>query len=157
LEFDLDVTPAIEDYLEAILRLEVERGVVRVKDLSGRLGVANASISSIMPKLGRLGLIDYERYGPIRLTPRGRRMAREVIRREEVLVKFFRDVLGIPELNARQEACRLEHEISQHSLERLQAFMTFLKGRPWTLKEWPYGLADNACPPEPSSGGRELD
>jgi DtxR family Mn-dependent transcriptional regulator len=131
-----EMTSSIEDYLEAILRLEGGRGYVRAKELAGRLGVTNASISSIMPKLGRMGLVAYERYAPIRLTPRGRRMAKGILRREEVLVTFFQEVLGISAEKAREEACRMEHEISPASIERLEAFLKFLRAQPRALQGW---------------------
>lgn len=130
------LTSSIEDYLEALLRLEKQRGVVRVKELADCLGLTNASISSAIPKLGRLGLVTFERYGPIRLTPLGRRMAKQVIRREEVLVAFFSEVLGIPENKARDEACRVEHSISLESLEALEAFLAYLKENSSVLEAW---------------------
>ncbi len=130
------LTSSMEDYLEALLRLEKERGTVRVKELAELLGLSNPSISTAIPRLGRLGLVTYERYGPIRLTPLGRRMARQVIRREEVLVDFFSRVLGIPEQRAREEACRIEHSISLESLEALEAFLDYLKQRADVLKAW---------------------
>ncbi|MGQ9859066.1 MAG: metal-dependent transcriptional regulator [Thermodesulfobacteriota bacterium] len=130
------LTSSMEDYLEALLRLEKERGAVRVKELADHLGLTNASISTAVPKLGRLGLVTYERYGPIRLTPLGRRMARQVIRREEALAAFFQDILGIPAEQARQEACRVEHAISRESLRRLEAFLEHLRHRPDLLREW---------------------
>ena len=130
------LSSTVEDYLEAMLRLERERGMVRAKELAGRLKVSNASISSIMPRLGKMGLVTYERYAPIRLTPLGRRTARAIVRREEVLVAFFREVLGIPLLRAREEACRMEHDISPASLKRLEAFLDFLRTRPRALEGW---------------------
>lgn len=130
------LTASLEDYLEAMLRLEREKGLVRGKELARRLGVSNASVSSVVPKLEKMGLVVYERYGPIQLTPKGRRVARGVLRREEVLVAFFREVLGIPHTKAREEACRIEHSISLKSLRRLEAFMSYLRGDPSALKGW---------------------
>lgn len=130
------LTSSMEDYLEALFRLENQRGVVRVKELADALGLTNASISAAIPKLGRLGLVTFERYGPIRLTPLGRRMARQVIRREEVLVAFFSEVLGIPEHKAREEACRIEHSISSESLEALEALLGYLRENSNLLEAW---------------------
>ncbi len=132
----IELTSSLEDYLEAMLCLEQERGLIRAKDLASRLGVTNASISSVMPKLDRMGLVMYERYAPIRLTPLGRRTARAILRREEVLVRFFGDVLGIPVERAREEACRIEHDISGKSLRRLEAFLAYLKAQPRVLEGW---------------------
>lgn len=133
---DPSLTASLEDYLEAMLRLEQEKGLVRGKELARRLGVSNASISGVVPKLEKMGLVVYERYGPIKLTPKGRRVARSVLRREEVLVAFFREVLGIPHAKAREEACRIEHGISLKSLRRLEAFLSYLRGDPSALKGW---------------------
>jgi|YNPNPStandDraft_1061719.scaffolds.fasta_scaffold00353_22 DtxR family Mn-dependent transcriptional regulator len=133
---DSGLTASLEDYLEAILRLERERGLARGKDLARRLGVTNASVSSVVPKLEKMGLVVYERYGPIHLTPKGKRVARGVLRREEVLVAFFREVLGIPHAKARREACRIEHGLSLDSLRRLEAFLSYLRKDPSALKGW---------------------
>ncbi len=130
------LTPSMEDYLEALFRLEQERGVVRVKELADSLGLTNASISTAVSKLGRLGLVTYERYGPIRLTALGRLMAQRVIRREEVLVAFFFEVLGIPEQKARREACQMEHSLSPEALEALEAFLDYLKKKSELLDGW---------------------
>jgi DtxR family transcriptional regulator, Mn-dependent transcriptional regulator len=156
-----ELTASLEDYLEALFRIEQDRGVVRTKELAKRLGVTNASISSTMPKLDRMGLVLYERYAPIRLTPRGRRVAREILRREDALVRFFHEILGIPEDLAREEACRIEHDISPRSLRRLEAFLGFLKDRPRVLEGWFEPLPEcerTAClkPSDPAQRGASV-
>ncbi len=130
------LTPAMEDYLEALLRLEKQRGSVRVKELAEHLGLTNATVSTCIPKLNKLGLVESERYGPIRLTPLGREIAGRVLRREELLVAFFQEVLGLSEEMARREACLVEHSLSGETLVRLEAFLEFLRGNSPILKTW---------------------
>jgi len=130
------LTPAMEDYLEALLRLEKERGSVRVKELAKHLGLTNATVSTCIPKLNKLGLVESERYGPIRLTPLGREIAGRVLRREELLVAFFQEVLGLSEEMARREACLVEHSLKGETLLRLEAFLEFLRENSPVLKRW---------------------
>lgn len=131
-----DITSSMEDYLEALLRLEKDRGMVRVKELAEHLGLTTATISSSIPRLRRLGLVEFQRYGPIKLTPLGRRLAGQILRREEVLVMFFHEVLGLPQDTAKREACLMEHALSDKSLEKLEEFVLFLKTTPEILEGW---------------------
>jgi len=59
-------------------------------------------------------------------------------------VEFFQEVLGVPEGRAREEACRIEHDISLRSVKRLEAFLAFLKAQPGLLDGWP----EPSVPPE---------
>lgn len=133
---DTKLTPAIEDYLEALLRLEKNRGSVRVKELAEHLGLTNATISTCIPKLSRLGLVEFERYGPIRLTPLGREIAHKILKREELLLAFFQEILGVSQDVARREACLVEHSLSAESLLRLEAFLEFLRKNSRLLQGW---------------------
>ena len=120
------ITSNIEDYLEAIFRIEDNRGIVRVKEISQVLGVTYPSTSGILKKMESMGLVEHERYGYVKLTDEGGRVARDIIRREQVLCRFFKDVLLIDDDKAVKHACRMEHfmdDSTTHRLEKLTAML----------------------------------
>ena len=120
------ISSSIEEYLETIYRLEKEKGVVRVKEISSAMDVSYASTSEILKRMGELDLVNHERYGYVRLKPEGQELAEQIIKREEALFHFFHNVLSLPEDLAREDACRLEHEVSDETAERLTQWIAFL-------------------------------
>jgi len=118
-----NLTPVMEDYLEAVWRLAKTRKVVRVKDVGSFLGVASSTVNAAMKSLKTRRLVHQESYGYIELTPAGTRAARAVARRHALLVRFLRDVLHVKEETAEKDACRLEHCVSPETLEKIVAFL----------------------------------
>lgn len=123
-------TASMEDYLEAVAMLRRKGKPVRVSQLSRKLTVKMPSVSSALRKLSEQGLVEHERYGYIKLTPEGERVARDVIRRHNALTCFFAEALGIDQETAEQDACRIEHVISPLGLERVIKFIEFIKACP---------------------------
>ena len=121
---------SMEDYLEAIAKLGERNRAVRVKQLSERLGVKMPSVTSALKKLSEQALVEHERYGCIKLTAEGRRLARDVIGRHEALTRFFGQALGIDGKTAEEDACKIEHVISSLSMERLAKFVEFIEACP---------------------------
>jgi DtxR family Mn-dependent transcriptional regulator len=123
-------TASMEDYLEAIAKLGEGRKVVKVKQLSQMLGVKMPSVTSALRKLSEHELVEHERYGHIKLTPEGDKVARDVIYRHEALTRFFAQALGINQATAEEDACKIEHVISPLSMERLAKFVEFIEACP---------------------------
>lgn len=123
-------TASMEDYLEAIAVLSEKYKVVKVKELSKMLGVKMPSVTSALKKLSEQELVEHERYGHIRLTPEGDKIARDVICRHEALTRFFAQALGIDKETAEDDACKIEHVISPVSMERLAKFVEFIEACP---------------------------
>jgi DtxR family Mn-dependent transcriptional regulator len=121
---------SMEDYLEAIAKLGERRKAVRVKQLSERLGVKMPSVTSALKKLSEQELVEHERYGHIKLTPEGDKVARDVIGRHDALTRFFGQALGIDRKTAEEDACKIEHVISSLSMERLTKFVEFIEACP---------------------------
>jgi DtxR family Mn-dependent transcriptional regulator len=121
---------SMEDYLEAIAHLGERNKAVRVKQLSERLGVKMPSVTSALKKLSEQALVEHERYGHIKLTAAGRKLARDVIGRHEALKRFFGHALGIDRETAEEDACKIEHVISSLSMERLARFVEFIEACP---------------------------
>lgn len=121
------ITSNIEDYLEAIYQIEEERGVARVNEISKSLKVSYPSTSVILKKLNNMGLVIHERYGYIRLTPDGKRIATDTLGRHNVLSQFFCEVLGVDKEIAEFDACRVEHSVSDSLFNQLIKFVKFVQ------------------------------
>jgi len=119
----LNLSPALEDYLESILELSKRDEAVRVTDLAAKLEVAKASVTEAVNKLAGLRLVKQERYGPVRLTELGKEEARRVRYRHRVIETFLREVLNIPAKVAAKDACLMEHVVSPVTIERLAGFL----------------------------------
>ncbi len=110
------MTKSLEDYVEAIYRLREENGTARVVDVAKSLGVKMPSVNNAVKELARLGLVHYERYHDLRLTPAGELAAKEVYERHRAL-KAFLLALGISEENAENDACQMEHILSAETID----------------------------------------
>ena len=124
------LSPAMEDYLEAILALSAEGGVARARDIATSMKVSRPSVTGALRHLAERGLVNYRPYELITLTPEGAEAARRVSRRHEVLSRFFRGALGVTEETAERDACRIEHGLSRETVDRLVALMEFMEERP---------------------------
>ncbi|MBV9440562.1 MAG: metal-dependent transcriptional regulator [Candidatus Eremiobacteraeota bacterium] len=112
-----------EEYLEAVYRLEREGAGVTTSGLAADLGVAPASVSGMLKKLAADGYLEYEARGHASLTRKGLAVAVRVVRRNRLAEVFLHDVLGMPWDEVYEEACRLEHAISDRVEERLVAIL----------------------------------
>jgi DtxR family Mn-dependent transcriptional regulator len=112
------LTQAVEEYLEAIHRFSESDGPTTTR-LAKQLRVAPASVTGMLRRLAEQGLIRYQRYGRIALTPEGRRRARSVIRRHRLAERLLTDVLDVPLERVHDEACRLEHALSPEVEDRI--------------------------------------
>jgi DtxR family Mn-dependent transcriptional regulator len=130
-------TASMEDYLEAIANLGRGTKIVRVKQISEILGVKMPSVTSALKKLSTQELVEHERYGHIKLTPKGDKVAREVIYRHEALTRFFSQALDINQEIAEEDACRIEHVISPLCMERLVKFVEFIEACPLGSANFP--------------------
>jgi len=113
------LTPAHEDYLEAIYELgDKGTATVRSVDLAAKLDVSKASVNKALTNLKKAGLVEQPYYGGITLTSKGHLYASSIQERHQVLFQFLVDVLGVEPLIADEEACMLEHAISDDTLKR---------------------------------------
>jgi DtxR family transcriptional regulator, Mn-dependent transcriptional regulator len=114
-------TEAIEDYAKAIYALSRQReGPVLNGEVADRLGVTPATATSMLKRLGGLGLVEYLPYRGVTLTAAGERVALEVIRHHRLIEAYLSQALGMPDDMVHAEAEVLEHHISEE-LERLIA------------------------------------
>jgi len=131
-----DLTASMEDYLEVIYLLVKKNKLARAKDIATHLGVKKPSVTGALRVLSEKGLVRYTPYGFIDLTPEGEKQASKIFRRHEILKNFFLNVLQIKEENAEEDACKIEHAISDNTLERLVDFVHFIEECPRTGEDW---------------------
>lgn len=115
------VHEAGENYLEAIL-VESQRlgeGNVRSIDICNALGYSKPTISVMMKNFRKDGLITMDDAGMIRLTDSGRKIAEKIYERHRVISDFL-ITLGVSEETAREDACKIEHDISEESFNCLK-------------------------------------
>ena len=114
-----------EDYLECILMLRGKMGVVRSIDIVHEMDYSKPSVSVAMKRLRESGYIQMDADGFITLLPPGEEIAQRIYGRHRLLTEFLMQ-LGVPEETAAADACKIEHDLSQESYERIRA-MTLQK------------------------------
>ncbi|MGA1018835.1 MAG: metal-dependent transcriptional regulator, partial [Phycisphaerales bacterium] len=115
----------VEDYVKAIylLQQDAPTGEATVARLAATLGVTKGSVTAMVRKLRDARLANAKRYGGIALTPRGRTLAIDMIRRHRLIEVFLVETLGFDWSEVHEEAERLEHALSAKVLDRLDAFL----------------------------------
>jgi DtxR family Mn-dependent transcriptional regulator len=131
-----ELSSTLEDYLEAIFRIENRKRAARVRDISSHLGVAKSTVSAALKNLAEKELIDYEPYEIAVLTEKGREKALRIVMSHQVLRYFLEDVLAVEEERAEDTACRMEHAVDREVIERFVCFLAFINNTGQTSKKW---------------------
>jgi DtxR family Mn-dependent transcriptional regulator len=137
-----DLTPAMEDYLEAIYCIGQGQRIVRVKNIASRIGVKMPTVTSMLKSLSQKGFIEYEKHEYLELTARGEEVGKEINRRHQALLTFLINILGIDPVVANEEACRIEHGMSPKTLDRLKLFIEFIENRAQTHPDFLQAFAE---------------
>lgn len=115
----MKIHKSAEDYLEMILMLQETKGYVRSIDIATGLSVSKPSVSVAMKHLREDAYITMDKDNLITLTESGMAIAREVYDRHKVLTRFLVQ-LGVDEETAREDACKIEHDISPATLKAIR-------------------------------------
>jgi DtxR family Mn-dependent transcriptional regulator len=134
------LTPAMEDYLEAIHALARRDGEAHVADIARRLKVRRPSVSGALRKLAKRRLVNYSPYSTVTLTDTGREAAVRVAKRHEALTSFLTEVLAVDTEEARKNACGMEHAMSDEVLQKFVDFVDFVKTCPRGGDRWIRGF-----------------
>jgi len=111
-----------EDYLERIHELIEAKGYARVADIAEQLEIAPASVSTMVQRLAKAGLLNYERYRGLTLTPTGQAAALGIRHRHRVLTEFL-TALGVPADQVEQDVEGMEHHMSSITVEKIEALL----------------------------------
>lgn len=116
-------SPIVEEYLEAIFKLQSEGKALGTSELGKELGVSPASATEMAKRLSEKGLVAKDRTKGITLTRKGEKAALELIRKHRISERFLTDILGMDWEDAHEEACKFEHVISPEVEARMAALL----------------------------------
>jgi DtxR family Mn-dependent transcriptional regulator len=114
------VTEVVEEYLEGIYRLQEKSGVARTSDIVKMLQVVPGTVTNTVERLEKEGMLKHEPYRGVRLTDKGRRIAIDVIRRHRLSERLLTDFMHVDWDKAHDAACRLEHDITNDVVKKLE-------------------------------------
>lgn len=114
----MTIGKSAEDYLEAILMIHERQGYVRSTDVAEQLGISKPSVSNATKRLRESEYLTTDPAGMLVLTPSGMEIASQIYARHRALTDFFIRIGVCPE-QAREDACKIEHDISQETFEAL--------------------------------------
>lgn len=119
-----------EDYLEAMVMLGASNSTsVRAVDVAEKMGVSKASVNKAVGVLKEKGLVVQPYYGDITLTDEGMAYGNKVLDRHRTLTRFLNTAVGLDPQTAEEEACKMEHAISDESFEKWLKFIDSLDMR----------------------------
>ena len=115
----MKIQKAAEDYLEAMLMMQEKHGYIRSIDVAAQLGVTKPSVSYATKRLRENGYIKMDPDGLITLTDKGSEIAERIYERHKLLTDLL-VALGVDEAAAREDACRMEHDISEQTFAAIR-------------------------------------
>lgn len=114
----MQILKSSEDYLEAMLMMRERHGYIRSIDIAAELNVTKPSVSYATKRLRENGYITMDRDGLITLTDKGLAIAERIYNRHKTLT-YFLIRLGVDEQTAREDACKIEHDLSEASFDAI--------------------------------------
>lgn len=130
------LSSGLEDYLEVIYIAHLSKTALKGAELARKLNISRASVSEALSKLAAKKYIDYSSYGLISLTQSGIHEAAKIYRKHNLLKDFFEQILGVEKTEAEENACKIEHIISQEILDKISLFMDFYVSNPKFAQEY---------------------
>lgn len=132
----MPVTPSQEDYVEAIFSLIRNKGYARVSDIAHRLGINSASVSKMVRKLDEDGILVYEKYRGLNLTPEGFTQGQMLYERHQLLEAFL-GYLGLTDDEAVHQTVEgIEHHFNPLALQQIENLVRFIQKRPSWWQEY---------------------
>jgi len=116
----------MEEYIEVISLLQGEKEYARTTDIANEMNIKPSSVTEMLQKLDTNGFIEYHSYKGARLTKKGKKIANELEMKHRAIEEFL-IMLGVDKKNAKEDACEIEHHVSDETIERLLQFVKSLK------------------------------
>jgi DtxR family Mn-dependent transcriptional regulator len=118
-----EITHSAAHHLTAILELREKRGYARVTDVARHLDITTGSASTNLKSLKSKGFISEDENRFLSLTDEGHALAKAVIERKGVMLRFLREVIGVSSNQAEIDACKVEHLISEETADKILRFI----------------------------------
>lgn len=124
-----EISETTENYLKRILWLFNSKNEAKVSEIAKLMGRSLSSTTEAMQRLAKDNFINYERYGKIELTEKGKKVATKINDAYRILAHFL-ELLGIPKDTAHEDACSMEHAISTNTIDIIAKFVDFIEKDP---------------------------
>lgn len=134
------LSASLEDYLEIICNLLKTGDNVKAVEVAKKLNISRASVSEALAKLAERNLIVYESHKGITITTEGLKKAQDVILKHNTLTAFFEETLGLKKDVAEDNACKIEHVISDDVFERIMKFQQYCENNKEITDNFKKGL-----------------
>lgn len=118
---------SLEDYIEEIYTQVLKSRQAKVTAIADSLGVKKASVTGALNVLSDKGLVNYAPYSKITLTSDGEKIAKKILQKHENICEFFKEVLNIPEKEAHETACKMEHIVSENMFKNMLKLTKYVK------------------------------
>ena len=118
----MNIYESAEDYLEMMLMLREKKGFIKSVDIAKELNVTKPSVSYAVKQLRENAYITMEKNGEIHLTESGEKIAVAVFEKHKILCSFLKS-LGISEQTAYADACKIEHDLSDESINAIKSYI----------------------------------
>lgn len=118
----MEISEATENYLETILILSHKKPELHAIDICDELGYSRPTLSVVLKKMKKEGLIEVDENNHITLTGEGRKIAEKIYERHTVISKFFMDI-GVEESVALRDACKIEHDLSDETFRCIKNYI----------------------------------
>lgn len=113
-----EVSSTVEEYLEAIYKLQERDGAAKTTELAKQLKVALGTITNTIESIEKQSLVEHHPYKGVKLTAKGRKMALDVVRRHRLSERLLVDILRMEWSKAHDAACKLEHAFADKEMSR---------------------------------------
>ena len=137
------LSSGLEDYIEAIYIADINKTQLKGAELARNLNISRASVSEALAKLVSRDLIQYESYGAIKLTPKGKSEAVRVYHKHNILKEFFEKILSINPEEAEEIGCKIEHIVSKRVLEKIRQYTLYCERHPEIAENFHRELSGN--------------
>ncbi len=115
----MKLTVSQEEYLKTIYLLEYVNNKIRVTDIAKKMNITKPSVNKAINVLKEMELINYEIYGNITLTPKAKKIAKEILKKQDLVEMFLVGFLEVEEEQAKQDASLMKSSISKETEEKL--------------------------------------
>ena len=117
------ISKSLEEYLKTMYILNIKNQEIRVTDIANEMNISKPSVNKAINNLKEEGLINYETYGKIELTPSGEDLAKKILEAYDIVYVFLKDVVGLQEENARNEAEKIKSTMEDNTINKLAKYV----------------------------------
>ncbi len=117
------ISKALEEYLKVMYILKKQTGDIRVTDIANKMNCSKASVNKAINSLKENNLVNYEAYGDIELTSDGEKLAKKILEAYDVMYVFLKDVIGINDELAAQDAEKIKTTLSDTSVNEIAKYI----------------------------------